>query len=211
MEASEIAKKIGEARQGSKKRKFKQTWDFSIVVKNINLKKPENRFSSDFTLPKGRGKDPKIAVIADTMISEVKGKADLIIKKAEIESLAKDKKRFKKIIDEHIFLAEASLMPLIGKALGSVLGPRGKLPRPVPPKIKIEPFIMAAKRTVRISMKENPVINMVVGSEDMPDEGIAANVVAAYNFVRDRLPKGRNNMRAAYLKLTMGKPIRVEV
>lgn len=211
MERSALVEKIKQAREQSKERKFKQTWDFSIVVKNINLKKPENRFSSDFALPNGRGKDVKVAVIADTMISEAKGLADLIIKKDEIEALAKNKKKLKKITKEHVFLAEAPLMVLVGKFLGGVLGPKGKLPKPIPPKVKIEPFIKAAQRTVRIALKENPVLNIVVGSEDMPDESIAANTEAVYNFIKDMLPKGKASIKTAYIKLTMGKPVKLEV
>jgi len=211
MERSVIVKKIKEAREKSKERKFKQTWDFSIVVKNINLKKPENRFSSDFVLPKGRGKDVKIAMIADTMAAEAKKAVDLVIKKEEIEPLAKNKKKLKKITRDHVFLAEAPLMVLVGKSLGSVLGPRGKLPRPIPPKIKIEPFVMAAKRTVRIALKENPVMNIVVGSEDMTDDDIAANVEAVFNMVKSKLPKGISNIKSAFIKLTMGKPSKLEV
>jgi large subunit ribosomal protein L1 len=211
MERSDVLKKIKEARESSKPRGFKQTWDFSIVVKGINLKKPENRFSADLTLPNGRGKGVKIAAIVDTLASEAKGKADLIIKKDEIEALAKNKKKFKKIASEYTFLGEASLMPTIGKFLGAVLGPRGKLPRPVPPKIKIEPFIAAAQRSVKVSLKENPVLNMVIGSEEMDDEKLAANLEAAYNFVKEKLPKGENSIKKAYIKLTMGKPVRLEV
>jgi len=211
MERSEIIDKLKQAREASKARNFKQTWDFSVIVKGINLKKPENRFSSDLALPNSRGKAVKVAAIVDTLASEAKGKAGLVIKKEEIEPLAKDRKRLKGIAREHVFIAEASLMPLVGKFMGSVLGPQGKLPRPVPPKAKIEPFIMAAQKNVRIVLKENPVINVVVGSEEMKDEDVAANTEAAYNLIRDRLPKGANNIRKAYIKLTMGKPVRLGV
>jgi len=211
MEKPEIIEKIKQAKEISKPRKFKQTWDFSVVLKGINLKKPENRFSSDFTLPHGRGKDVKIAVIADTMANEAKKVVDTVITKDEIEKLAKNKKKLKKLVDEHIFLCEVSLMPLVGKTMGIVMGPRGKMPRPVPPKMKIEPFVMSAKRTVRIALKETPVINVVVGSEDMPEENVAANAEAVYNHIKDKLPKGATNIRSAYLKLTMGKPMKFEV
>ena len=67
-------------------------------------------------------------------------------------------------------------MPIIGKALGATLGPRGKVPKPVPPKVKIDPFIQRAKKAVKISLKENPVIHVAVGNEKMNPEDIAKNV-----------------------------------
>ncbi len=211
MEKSAILNKIKEAKEKSKPRKFIQAWDLSVVVKGINLKKPENSFSSDFILPHGRGKDIKLAVIADKLVPEAKGKAELIIKKDEIEKLAKDRKKLKRIVNNYTLLGEVSLMPQIGKHWGRVLGPRGKVPKPIPPNVKLEPFLQIAKKNIRIVLKGNPVINAVVGSDDMPDESVAANVIAVYNFIKEKLPKGIGNIRVARIKLTMGKPAKLEV
>ena len=204
--------KIKEAKAQSKPRNFTQTWDLTINLTGIDLKKPENRFNLEFALPGGRGKDIKVAVIADSLAAEAEKCADLVIRKAEIETLAKDKKRLKKIVNEYEwFLAEAPLMPLIGKTLGVVMGTRGKMPKPVPPRAKIEPFVSAAKRSVRIRLRENPVLHIPVGTDKMPEEAVAKNAEAVYNFIRDRLPKGRVNIKSAQIKLTMGKPVKLEV
>ncbi|MFC2144028.1 hypothetical protein ACFLQO_01530 [Candidatus Aenigmatarchaeota archaeon] len=90
-----IIDKIKEAREGSKARKFTQTWDFSVNLKGLNLKKPENRFNFEFMLPEGRGKDLKVVFVADTLESEARKHADLVIKKAEIPGLVKNKKKLK--------------------------------------------------------------------------------------------------------------------
>ncbi len=125
---------IKKAKEQSKPRKFKQTVDLIINLKNVDLKKPENRFNSEIFLPGGRGKDVKIAAIVDSLATEAKGHVDLIIRKEEIERLASKKKELKKIANEYDwFLGEATLMAQVGKSLGTVLGPRGKLPKPVPP------------------------------------------------------------------------------
>jgi large subunit ribosomal protein L1 len=198
------------ARENSKARKFEQTWDFIINLKGLDLKKPENRFKGEVALPKGRGKQPKIAVFADLMANEAKKFSDLVITKKEIDSLTKNKKRMKKIANEYdFFFGEAPLMPLIGKGLGTVLGPRGKVPKPMPPKGNIEPLLNASRQMVMISLKETPVIYARVGAEKMSDEDIAINIQAVYNFVKDKLPKGKNNIKSMMVKLTMGKPVRV--
>lgn len=207
-----LNEKIKQAREGSKKRKFKQSWDFSVNLKGLDLKKPENRFNSEFLLPEGRGKDLKVAFIADSLAAEAKKHADLVITKSEIESLGKNKKKLKNILNDYDwFYAEASLMPLIGKSLGIVMGPRNKLPKPVPPKVSVEPFVKRARNMVRVVLKETPVIQVTVGAEDMEDGKIVKNTQAVYNFIKEKLPKGKNNIRSMHIKLTMGKPIKLEV
>lgn len=207
----EFLEKIKEAKKENKTRKFKQTWDLMINVKGIDLKKPENRFNAELSLPEGRGKNLKIGAIVDTLTSEAKDVADYVITKQDIETLAGDKKKFKKIVNSHhAFIAEASLMPLIGKSLGVVLGTRGKMPKPIPPKAKLEPILQAAKKTARVALKSNPVIHVAIGSEDMPEEKVEKNAQAVYNFVTGKLPKGDVNIKSVYIKLTMGKPLKVE-
>jgi len=206
-----ILENIQEAKKSSKKRKFNQTWDLIVTLSGIDLKKPENRFNVEFALPEGRGKEFKIAIFADAVFAEAKKLADYVIRKNEIEPLAKDKKKVKKLAKEYDwFLAEAPLMPLIGKTLGPVLAPRGKMPKPVPPK-GIEPIVQLIKRSIRITLKTSPVIQIPIGTEDMPDENVMKNAEAVYNFIKDKLPKGRTNIRNVFIKLTMGKPVKLEM
>ncbi len=206
-----ILENLKEAKSKSKKRKFSQTWDLLINLTGIDLKKPENRFNVEFALPEGRGKDIKVAVFADAVAAEAEKHADHVIRKEEIESLGKDKKKVRKLTKEYEwFLAEAPLMPLIGKTLGPVLAPRGKMPKPVPPK-GIEPLIQLARRSIRIALKTTPVIQVPVGTEAMTDENVIKNTESVYNFIKDKLPKGRANIRNVFIKLTMGKPVKLEM
>jgi large subunit ribosomal protein L1 len=208
----DLVKKIKEAKENSKPRKFKQSWDLTINVKGIDLKKPENRFKLDFMLPEGRGKDLKVCVIADALASEAKKHADLVISKDEIPALSKDKKRLKNLAREYDwFFGEATLMAEIGKSLGVVLGTRGKMPKPVPPKVSIAPFIGRARKSTLIALKETSVIHIPIGSDDMDPEKIATNAQAVYKAVIEKLPKGRTSIKSMYLKLTMSKPVRLEV
>ena len=209
---SEFLGKIKEARSKARPRKFVQTWDLSVNIKNIDLKKPENRINAEFVLPEGRGKDLKVAVIADTLAAEARKIADLVIAKEEIEEIARNRKRLKSIAKEYDrFLGEASVMPLVGKSFGVVLGQRGKMPKPIPPKLRIEPIVEAARRTVKISLKESPVIHVSVGTDSMPDEKVAANTEAVFNFIKEKLPKGKSSIKSACIKLSMGPPVKIKV
>lgn len=208
----DLIKKMKEAREGSKPRKFKQSWDLTINLKGIDLKKPENRFKLDFMLPEGRGRNLKVCVIADTLANEARKHADLVITKDEIDPLGKNKKKLKTLAREYDwFFGEATLMAQIGKSLGIVLGTRGKMPKPVPPKVSIVPFIQRARKSTLVALKETPVIHIPIASEDMEPEKVASNANAVYKAVVEKLPKGRNSIKSIYLKLTMGKPVKLEV
>jgi large subunit ribosomal protein L1 len=202
---------IIKARQSSKPRNFTQTWDFLINVKGLNMKKPENRFNVDVVLPKGRGREPKVAIFADSIATEAGKVANVIVRKEEISQLLKDKKRLDEVMGCDIFLGEASLMALIGKELGPTLAPRSKMPRPLPPSAKLDAFVAASKRSLRVALKENPTIHLAIGNDKMPDEDIVANAEAIFNVVKDRMPKGLNNVKSVYIKLTMGRPVKVAV
>lgn len=207
-----IIKKLKEAKEASRPRKFKQSWDLTINVRGIDLKKPENRFKFDFMLPEGRGKDLRVCVIADSLAAEAEKHADLVITKDEIEPLGKNRKKLKKIASENDwFFGEATLMAQIGKAMGVVLGTRGKMPKPLPPKVSVVPFIGRARKSTMVTLKETPVIHIPIGSDDMEPEKVARNAEAVYNAVIEKLPRGRTSVKSVYLKLTMGKPVRLEV
>lgn len=205
-----VLNKIEEARKKAKKRKFPQTWDLILSLKGMDLKKPENRLNLEFPLPEGRGKDVKVAVIADSLASKAATDADFVIKKEEIDPLSKNSKMLKQVVaDYDWFFGEISLMPMIGKTLGQVLGPKGKMPKPLPPNANIKLFVDNARKTVRIRVATTPVIQVPVGSEAMEDLQISNNINSLVNFVKDKLPKGKNNIKAAYVKLTMGPAIRL--
>ncbi len=209
---NEFLEKIREARAKAKPRKFVQTWTLSFGLKNIDLKKPENRFSSDIALPEGKGKKVRTVVIADALAKEAKETADYVIEKSQIPGLSRDTKKLRKMATDYdFFFGEASLMPQIGKSFGTVLGPKGKMPKPIPPNTKLGPFLEAFKKMITVSLKNSPVIHAVIGTEDMDDEKVARNAQAVYNLVRDRLPKGKANIKSMHVKLTMGPPSRLNI
>ncbi len=204
--------KVKEAKQQAKQRKFSQTWDLSINLKNIDLKKPENKIGFDMALPASTG-TRRVAIFADTLAAAAQqAGADRVIKKEEIEPLGKDKKQVKALAGSYdAFFGEMTVMALVAKTMGTVLGPRGKMPKPVPPRTDLAPLFAATKRNIRIAVKDNPVIHVSVGNEQMPDEQVAENVLAVLTAIRDKLPKGLDSLRSAYLKLTMGKAVKLDI
>jgi large subunit ribosomal protein L1 len=208
----EFLSEIREAKEKSKKRNFVQTWDLIINLKNMDLKKPENKLNLEFPLPESRGRESKVIFIVDNLLPEAKKTDGLVIVKSELEKLGRDKKILKKYAEDYDWwFCEAPLMPIVGKTLGVVLGPRGRMPKPIPPKGSVLPFVEMAKRMIKIRIKDSPVIHVPVGTEKMNEEQIMKNVIAVMNFVKEKLPKGKTNIKDAYVKLTMGSPIKLKV
>jgi large subunit ribosomal protein L1 len=128
----------------------------------------------------------------------------------DIDRLARGKREVKKIANStDFFLSEPKLMPTIGKTLGRVLAPRGKMPAVVATDQKA--VIERHKKSVRIKLKDSPVIQCTVGIESMKDEDVAENIEAVLNFLEKRLPKGKNSIGKSLIKLTMGRPSKVEI
>ncbi|MDI6654550.1 MAG: 50S ribosomal protein L1, partial [Candidatus Hydrothermarchaeota archaeon] len=129
-----------------------------------------------------------------------------------LEELAKNKKAAKKIVEEHdFFIAQTDLMPLIGRYLGTVMGPRGKMPKPIPVNAPIAPAVERLKRTVRIRTKDKPVLHVCVGTEDMEDKKLIENIEAVSKFLERKLEKGFASIKSLYLKTTMGPSVKITV
>ena len=208
----DILEAVKKAKEESKPRNFTQSVDVVITIKDLDVKKPENRIDEEVLLPNGRGKDVKIAFIADGELAlQAKNSgADLVINKTELEEMGKDRKGAKKIANrQDFFVAQADMMPLVGRFLGPVLGPRKKMPKPVPATAKPEPIMERLKSTVKVRIKDQPVIQALVGTQDMEDELIAANIDAVLAVLDQKLEKGRNQIKSMYVKTTMGPVARV--
>ncbi|HUR60898.1 MAG TPA: 50S ribosomal protein L1 [Candidatus Thermoplasmatota archaeon] len=204
-----VAKAISDGK--ALERKFTQTVDLAIMLKNVDLSIPKNRIDEDIILPKGRGKPAKIGVFAQgDGASKAKKVADVVIQPDEFEALQKNKGQFKKTVNNMTyFLAEAPLMANIGKTLGVVLGPRGKMPRPMPPGADPSGPISNLRNTVKVRSKDKKVFHCVVGTESMSPEDIADNIEAVMKRVETRLEHGRMNVHSVYVKTSMGPSVKV--
>jgi len=213
MADSKTVEAVQKAIDESKKleRKFKQSVDVVINLKNIDMNDAKNRIEDEVMLPHGRGTEAKLALFASGDLAlKSKNHVDLLIKPEEIEELAKDKKKFKKMADEYdFFIAEAPLMPTIGKTLGIILGPRGKMPKPVPPTVDITGVAKNLRKTVKVRSKTTKTIHATVGREEMNTEQIAENIDAILKRLEGKLERGKMNIGSVYVKTSMGPPMRI--
>jgi large subunit ribosomal protein L1 len=204
---------IQKAKKDSPERKFVESVDLFINFKGLDFNKPENKLNLEIMLPNGRGKQTKVCVICDEEMGvKAKKSASRVILKDEMASI--DKKAAKKLADEFDYLiAQANLMPEIGKRFGQVLAPRGKMPKPLPPAANPEPVIKNLEKTVTIKTKGKnmPVIHTPIGTKQMADEQLAQNAEAVLNAVMNKLPQKNFNIKSVFVKTTMGPTVRVEV
>lgn len=214
LDAKNLLQAIEEAKNKSQKRNFAQSIELIINLKEIDPKSPENRIQELIELPHSPGKENKICVIAtgEMALKAKKAGANLVIERRELEALAGDKKRRKELARTYdFFIAEAPLMPLVGRVLGATLGPRGKMPTPVPPTADIKKQIAKYRKTVLVRMRGQPVLQCRVGTEKMSSEEIAENVQATMRRIAGKLKRGVQNVRSIYLKSTMGPPVKVKM
>ena len=209
MDKKTINESITKALEAKGARKFTQSVEIMVNFRGIDFAKAENRLNLDILLPKGKGKDQKVVVFADgQMALDAKNAgASEILDGAGITKLAADKGRLAILAKSCEFIAQPSLMIQVGKSLGQVLGARGRLPRPVVGSVK--DAISAAKSRVRMVSKGKylPVAQCLIGSEAMPVADIAENFSAVYDKVLAKATEP--NIKSVYVKLTMGKPIKV--
>jgi len=210
----DISRALGELRKGITKKKFTQSIDLVVRLREIDLKKPENRINEAIALPNPPEKALKVCVIAsgDLGTRAKAAGADMVVGRQEIDNLAKDKKGARKLAQEYdFFIAEAPLMPLVGRALGSFLGPRGKMPTPVPPNASIDQIIANHRKMVRVRMREQPVLQCRVGTEAMPDEKLVENIQAVVSRIEQKLERGFKNIGEILVKGTMSKPVKISL
>jgi len=204
----EIMKKL---QTESKKRNFVESVELAINLKDIDLSNPKNRIQEEIVLPHGRGRNVKVGVFGSSeMAVKAKGIADVIVQPEEIEDIAKDKAKAKKFARANdFFIAEAPLMPTIGKRLGIILAPRGKMPKPVPPGSDPKPAIEKLRTSVSVRTRDKKTFHLAIGTKDMSPEQLADNLDAVLKRITSKLERGKMNIRSAYIKTTMGPSFKV--
>lgn len=205
---------IKQAKEKSKKRNFAQSIELIVNLRDIDMKKPESKIQELIELPHAVGKQTKICVFASGELA-LKGRkagADLVMERRELQALAGDKKRRKALAQTYdFFIAEAPLMPLIGKILGSALGPKGRMPTPVPPTANIAEHIKKFRKTVMVRLRGQPVLQCRIGTDEMPEEQVVENIQAVLRRLEGKLKRGFRNVESICIKTTMGQPAKIKI
>jgi large subunit ribosomal protein L1 len=207
VERADILQAVNAAMENAPERKFQESVEIAINLRNIDMAQPKNRIDETMLLPNGTGVTEKIAVLGkgDITTQAKEAGVDLIIGAEEIERLGGEPREARKIAEEYrFFLAETAVMPLVGRWLGPRLGPRGKMPTPIPPGTDIRPMVERLRNSVKFRTKDKKTFHVKVGNTGMDPEQIAENIDAVLKRVEGSLENGAMNIRSVYVKTSMG-------
>ena len=209
---TQLVEVIKKAKESEKARKFQQSIELILVFKDIDVKKGF-AINETIQLPKKMSKSASVCIIAagDLGIKAKNAKADRVMNEAELIQLGKNKRESRKVINKYdFFLADTKLMPTVGKVLGQLLGPRGKMPTPIPFNAPVEALLERFRTSVNVKVKGSLSLSCKIGEESMEDADLAANANTIAAAIEKKLPNGDKNIRKIMIKTTMGKAIRLE-
>jgi large subunit ribosomal protein L1 len=206
-----IMDSLVKARESAPPRGFEQSVDLTVNLKDLDMRQPGNRVNLRVQVPHGVG-GQKVLVFAqgDLALRARRAGADRVVEPTELSAMGSDKKEAKRQLNGYdIFVAEAPLMPTVGRVAGPILGPRGKMPTPVPPQAPIDAILERERRTVMLRSRDKLFVKCKIGKESMPDEDLADNIESVLGNLNGALSRGQNNVKSIFLKLTMGPAIKV--
>ncbi|AAL64675.1 50S ribosomal protein L1 [Pyrobaculum aerophilum] len=202
--------KIAEALKAGKPRRFKQSVELIVVLKGVDLSKPENRINLLVELPHPP-KPNKIAAFAHGAfeVSAKNAGVDSIITRDQVEGLSGNKRAIRKLAKQYdFFIAPPDLMPLLGRVVGPIFGPRGKMPEVVPPNVDVKSVVERLRKAVRVRFRNEPVVKVRIGSEGQSPKEILENALVVLEEVNRKFPL-RQYLKDLYFKKTMGPPVKV--
>ncbi|MDR5657158.1 50S ribosomal protein L1 [Halodesulfurarchaeum sp. HSR-GB] len=211
MADSAIEEAVNRALEEAPERAFRETVDLAVNLRDIDLNDPSNRIDESVVLPEGTGQDTSIVVFATGETAIQAGDvADQVLDDDDLEDLGDDDDAAKDLADEtDFFIAEAAMMQDIGRYLGTVLGPRGKMPTPLQPDDDVVEVVNRMKNSIQLRSGDRRTFHTRVGAADMTAEEIAENIDVILRRLHADLEKGPLNVDSVYVKTTMGPAVEV--
>ena len=206
---TQLLELVKKARAATKERKFKQSIELIITFKDIDVKKGF-AINEVVQLPKTSSPATVCIIATGDMNQKAKeAKADTVIGTEELAKYGANKRESRKFINKHdFFLADTKVMPVVGKTLGQLLGPRGKMPTPVPFDASIEAFIQRFRSCIKVRSRASLSISSKIGDVTMDDADLVINALTVLHAIEKKLPNGEKNMKKILIKTTMGKPVK---
>jgi large subunit ribosomal protein L1 len=211
MADQEIEDAVSRALEEAPPRNFRETVDLAVNLRDLDLNDPSNRVDEGIVLPNGTGQDTRIVVFAEGETAlRAQDVADEVLDGDDLEELGDDSDEAKDLAGEtDFFVAEASMMQDIGRYLGTVLGPRGKMPTPLQPDDDVVEVVERMRNTVQVRSRDRRTFHTRVGAADMSADDIAGNIDVIMRRLEADLEKGPLNIDSVYVKTTMGPSVEV--
>ena len=201
---------IRQARDGLDKRHFTQSAELTLILKDIDVKKGFS-LNEVVSLPHKSNDESSICVIGsgDLAMRARKVGTATILEPQELDRLGTNRREARKVVRKHdFFLSDTSLMASVGRSIGQFLGPKGKMPTPLPYGAPVEAIVNRLQGSIRLRTKNQLSVSARVGDESMDDSSLANNAIAVISALEKKLPQGEKNIRGAVFKFTMSSPVK---
>merc|ERR1712072_1634264 len=193
-----------------KKRKFLETIELQIVLKNYDTNK-DKRFAGSIKLPNIPRPNLSVCVLGDAYHVEEAQKNDVPFMDVEaLKALNKDKKKVKKLACKYdAFIASQSVMKQIPRLLGPTMHKLGKFPSLLERSEAITDKIDDLRRNVKFQLKKVLTLGVAVANVGLTDQQVYANTQITVNFLVSLLKKNWQNIKTLHIKSTMGASNRI--
>ena len=204
---------LKEMKEKSKARKFTQTVELQVALKDYDPQK-DKRFTGSVRLPNVPRPNMKICIIADQKHQDEAAAAQIpgldVTSMDNLKKFNKDKKQIKKWAKGYsLLLVTDALVKKVPVVLGPVLSRIGMFPQPVSHAEPIEKKVNDARASIKWQLKKVTNLNVAVGNEEMTEEQLRQNIVMSANFLSSLLKKGWHNINSIHIKTTMGGSVKL--
>merc|ERR1712167_250677 len=194
----------------AKQRKFVETIELQVVLKNYDTQK-DKRFAGSIKLPNIPRPRMSCCILGDAKHVEAAKAAGIPCMDIEaLKALNKDKKKVKKLANTYnFFLASQSILKQIPRLLGPTMHKLGKFPTLVEHSDDLSDKIDGIRGTVKFQLKKVLTLGVAIGHVDMSPDQCYANIMITVNFLVSLLKKNWQNIKTLHIKSTMGPSHRI--
>ena len=205
-----IIESIAKALENRKKRKFVETMDLQVMLRDYDPNK-DKRFNSSHALAHPCRSNMKVCLIGTVNHVDQAKEIGLDFKSLDdLKKFNKEAKEIKKWARRYdILLVSESIAKNVTRTVGRYITSIGKIPVQISDNEMVKDKLDELKNTIRFRVKKYAWLAQGVGIDTLDQEQIKENVTKALNFLVSLLPKGWHNLKTVHLKTTMGKPVRL--
>ena len=209
---AQVAEAIAELRQKMKQRKFTETIELQIGLKDYDPQK-DKRFVGTVRLPNNPRPNLKICIIADEKHKDevLKNKIDVDVVDLEfLKKFNKEKKLVKNWAKKYsLLLASDTVLKKVPVVVGPILNRINMFPQVVSHNETLVNKVEDVRSSVKFQLKKVTCMASAVGNATMSDEELRTNIMMSLNFLVSLLKKGWHNLKSVNIKSTMSKAIKL--
>ena len=209
---AQVAEAIKELREKMKARKFTETIELQIGLKDYDPQK-DKRFVGTVRLPNNPRPNLKICIIADEKHKDEVPKNKIDVDVVDLEYLKKFNKE-KKLVKNwakkySLLLASDTVLKKVPVVVGPILNRINMFPQVVSHNETLLNKVEDVRSSVKFQLKKVTCLASAVGNATMTDDELRTNIMMSLNFLVSLLKKGWHNLKSVNIKSTMSTAIKL--